>query len=312
MTMKTISIERKKGLLPEEFRRDHLNGAGRPVIVPDAAAQWLAHSKWTFEFFKSAFGSDFVPVGFGVGSNAEAAKLTTLAAYINSLDTPDDELPGFWVSALDMKPLRTAPPAAGLSPYLMGWHAFQRHPELYDDIKPHPVFIADWVAPLDPALRGLFESVSEREFWSVYIGPRNSLSKLHQDFWNTHSCLTQIQGRKRAILFSPDDSRFLYDGQVDPEQPDLRRFELFSQATAYECVLEPGETLFTPLRWWHHVRALEKSITVSHNFFNGANVNDYLAGLIRKLPKLARVIGQNEQLRRTLEIKWDTADFTNK
>lgn len=310
--MKKISIERKRGLLPEEFRRDHLNGAGTPVIVPDASAQWAANTKWTFEFFKSAFGSDFVSVGFGVGSDVNVAKRTTLAAYINYLDTPEDELPGFWVSALDMKPLRTAPPAPGLPAYLMEWQAFQRHPELYDDIQPHPIFIADWVAPLDSALRGLFESVSRREFWSLYIGPRNSLSRLHQDFWSTHSCLTQIQGRKRAVLFSPEDSRFLYEGHVDPEQPDFERFELFSRATAYECVLEPGETLFTPPRWWHHVRALDKSITISHNFFNDANVNDYLAGLIRKLPKLARLIDENEQLRRTLDITWDTADFRSK
>jgi hypothetical protein len=307
--MEKIAIERKKGLLLEEFRREHLNGAGRPVIVTDAAAQWPARTKWTFEFFKSAFGSDFVPVGFGLGSNVNVAKLTTLAAYINYLDTPGDELPGVWVSSLDMKPLRTAPPSPGLPAYLMAWHAFQRHPELYEDVEPHPVFVEDWVAPLDSALRGLFESVSERDFWSVYIGPGNSLSKLHQDFWHTHSCLTQIQGRKRAILFSPEESRFLYQGQIDPEKPDFERFELFSHATAYECVLEPGETLFTPPLWWHHVRALDKSITLSHNFFNEANVNDYLAGLIRKLPKLARVIGENEQLRRTLKIKWDTADF---
>ena len=39
----------------------------------------------------------------------------------------------------------------------------------------------------------------------------------------THTTLSQIQGRKRLILFSPEDSAWLYDGAVDPDfRPGIR------------------------------------------------------------------------------------------
>jgi len=55
--------------------------------------------------------------------------------------------------------------------------------------------------------------------------------------------------------------------------------------------------LFMPAGWWHQVRALEKSITVSHNFFNDSNVNDHLAGIMGKLPMLAEHLAKNPQWR---------------
>src|SRR5262249_674270 len=118
-------------------------------------------------------------------------------------------------------------------------------------------------------------------------------------------CLCQIQGRKRCTLFPPQDTDFLYDGQVDPERPDIERFPLFDRATAYECTIEPGDTLFTPSGWWHHVRGLEKSITVSYNFFNDSNLATYIAHILGSLRALARSLEQSPEWRKELRIKWN-------
>src|SRR5262249_24065340 len=139
-----------------------------------------------------------------------------------------------------------------------------------------------------PTLRAVFQWTCRRDYWTVYIGPEGSFSRLHQDFWHTHAYLAHIQGKKRAILFSPEDSGFLYKGRDDAECPDLECFPLIQRATAYECVIEPGDLLFIPPGWWHQVRGLEKSITVSHVFFNDCNVNEHLTGLFRELPRLVR------------------------
>jgi ribosomal protein L16 Arg81 hydroxylase len=135
------------------------------------------------------------------------------------------------------------------------------------------------------------------------------LSALHRDFWHTHAYLAQIKGRKRAILFSPKDSDFLYSGQVDPEQPDFERFPLFDYATAYECVIGPGDTLLIPSKWWHYVRGLEKSITVSHNFFNESNLTQYMIHILRGLPTLVEGIDRSAEWRKELRIKWRASDF---
>lgn len=307
--MQRIPIERKTNLTLETFARDHLQNGGKPVIVTDATDQWPARSKWTLEYFKSAYGSDFARAPLGLHS--DVAKMTRLSAYIDYLDTPSAELPGFWVDARDGKPLRTAPSPRASPHYLLGWYAFQKHPELYEDIKPGPYFVADWLLALDPIPRDLFEWLSGRDCWSIYIGPEGALSQLHQDFWNSHAYLAQIQGRKRALLFAPADTPYLYHGQVDPERPDFARFALLERAVMHECVLEPGEVLFVPAGWWHCVRGLDKTITVSHNFFNDINVNELLARLLRKLPRLVQGLDRFPQWRESFGIEWCSRGFAD-
>jgi hypothetical protein len=180
---------------------------------------------------------------------------------------------------------------------------------LYDDIAPPPYFVQDFVAALSPTLRDVFEATSQKQFSAILIGPEGSLSALHRDWWNTHAYLAQIRGRKRAILFSPEDADFLSGGEVDPELPDFERFPLLERATAYECVIEPGDTLFIPANWFHHVRGLEKSITVSHNFFNDTNFTRHISHYLRNLPTLVKSIDRSPNWRQALKIDWRASDF---
>jgi hypothetical protein len=305
--VKRIEIERKSKVLPADIAREYLGGVGKPVIITDATQNWAARSKWTFDFFKTSYGSDPALAWLGLGSGA--GKLTTLSAYIDFLDAPMSELPGLWRGS-DIGKDGSPPARAGSPFYLIGWFAFRQHPELYNDIAPAPYFVQDLVPALNATLREVFEWTSKREYTAVFIGPEGSLSALHRDFWHTHAYLAQIIGRKRAILFSPVDSNFLYGGQVDPERPDLERFPLFDQATAYECVIGPGDTLLIPSKWWHHVRGLEKSITVSHNFFNDTNLTQHMIHILRNLPILAEGINRSTNWREELRIKWRPSDFT--
>ena len=293
------------------MRGNIFGGVGKPVIITDATENWPARSKWTFEFFKTAYGSDPATAWLGRGSGT--GKLTTLSAYIDFLDAPLAELPGVWTGkdiGKDGRPPRATRLDGEASPfYLLGWYAFRQHPELYDDIAPAPYFVQDLVSALSPTLRDVFEWTSNREYSAIFIGPEGSLSALHRDYWNTHAYLAQIQGRKRAILFSPEDSDFLYGGQVDPEQPDFERFPLFDCATAYECVIEPGDTLLIPANWLHHVRGLEKSITVSRNFFNESNFTKHMMHILRNLPILVEGINSSPNWREELRIKWRAVGF---
>jgi hypothetical protein len=306
--VKRIEIERKSKVVPGDISREYLQGVGKPVIITDATENWPALLKWTFEFFKTAYGRELATAWRGLGS--DTGKLTTLSAYIKYLDAPLEELPGVWIGK-GGRPLRAAPKRAADPPfYLFGWYGFWQHPELYDDIEPAPYFVLDLVSALNPTLREVFEWTSRKQYTALLIGPQGSLSALHQDFWSTHSYLAQIRGRKRAILFSPKDSNLLYGGQVDPEQPDFERFPLFDCATAYECVIEPGDMLLTPANWWHHVRGLEKSITVARNFFSDTNLAQYLVHMLRNLPELAQGIDRSPNWREELRIKWHSSDFT--
>jgi ribosomal protein L16 Arg81 hydroxylase len=141
------------------------------------------------------------------------------------------------------------------------------------------------------------------------IGPKNSQTKLHYDFLDSHAYLAQIVGRKRCLLFSPDDSPGLYSGKVDPDRPDWDKYPLFRQVTTYFCILEPGEILFIPSRWWHHVVALEKSITLNYNFFNRINFDAYLTHLLRDLPALVAGLDAMPEAKTALGIEWTSRGF---
>jgi ribosomal protein L16 Arg81 hydroxylase len=58
--------------------------------------------------------------------------------------------------------------------------------------------------------------------------------------------------------------------EVDCEKPDLVRHPLYRYANKFVFDLNPGEALFIPVGWWHHVRALDVSISVSFTNFHGA------------------------------------------
>ena len=55
---------------------------------------------------------------------------------------------------------------------------------------------------------------------------------------------------------------------------------MFAKATPIVFDLHPGETLFVPAGWWHTVKILTHSITISVNVANppnwGAFVSDYV------------------------------------
>jgi hypothetical protein len=86
-------------------------------------------------------------------------------------------------------------------------------------------------------------------------------------------------GRRRFILFPPEQIANLYVGpieftpagqpisMVDFDRPDFKRFPGFSDAVkhARTAVLEPGDAVYIPSMWWHHVEGLERlNILVNH------------------------------------------------
>jgi len=107
-----------------------------------------------------------------------------------------------------------------------------------------------------------------RQLW---LGARGNRTPLHYD--TAHNLFAQIHGRKRFLLFAPSDRDRLYPhpersrhphvSRVDPERPDLEAFPSFSRARGRELVLEPGEQLFLPAGFWHHVRSLDVTLSVN-------------------------------------------------
>ena len=91
-------------------------------------------------------------------------------------------------------------------------------------------------------------------------------TQTHND--RDHNLACVIAGRRRFLLFPPEQVANLYVGPldnppplslVDPEAPDFDRFPRYRDAIAAARVafLEPGDALFIPKYWWHHVTSLD-------------------------------------------------------
>lgn len=101
---------------------------------------------------------------------------------------------------------------------------------------------------------------------SMWIGNRTRISA-HYDFPDNIACV--VAGERRFTLFPPDQIDNLYVGPVDRtpsgqaislvdfHAPDFDEFPRFQEALrhALVCDMEPGDAIFLPSMWWHHVEA---------------------------------------------------------
>ncbi|VEL25603.1 unnamed protein product [Protopolystoma xenopodis] len=111
-------------------------------------------------------------------------------------------------------------------------------------------------------------------FWLASSG---AYTPCHYDTYGIN-LVAQIFGRKRWVLFSPNDSVYLYPTRIPLEEstvysqinmlsPDFKLHSLFHNATPLETILEPGDCLLIPRHWWHFVQSYGDEPTCSINLW---------------------------------------------
>jgi hypothetical protein len=102
---------------------------------------------------------------------------------------------------------------------------------------------------------------------SLWMGTPTRIAA-HNDFPDNLACC--VAGQRRFTLFPPDQFRHLYLGPIDNTpagravsmvdflKPDYTAHPRFREALteAQVVTLEPGDALFIPSMWWHHVEGL--------------------------------------------------------
>jgi hypothetical protein len=99
-----------------------------------------------------------------------------------------------------------------------------------------------------------------------------------------------VAGRRRFTLFPPASITDLYVGPIEftpagpltslvhVTKPDLVRYPRFSRAmaVAQQAELSPGDAIYIPFHWWHHVESLDP-INVLVNFWWNVPPSLYVA-----------------------------------
>lgn len=112
----------------------------------------------------------------------------------------------------------------------------------------------------------------------IWIGNRVTVPA-HFDESQNVACV--VAGRRRFTLFPPEQVANLYVGPLDfaptgaamslvqLAAPNFDRFPKFKDALAAAWVAElgPGDAIFIPTLWWHHVESLDPQLNVLVNYW---------------------------------------------
>ena len=265
--MKLHPVERRSGPSREAFAAEFLEPS-KPVVFTDLTKNWSAHQNWTIQHFKKQYGHFMVPV---VSKNHARPGKNYLAA--------EKTMPfGEYLDLLEAGP-------TDLRIFL--WNIFKAAPELRRDFK------------IPDIMDGF---VDELPF--MFFGGEGSFVGMHFDIDMSHVFLNQIHGRKRVILFPPEQSRNLHQlpftvaSFVDPRNPDYKRYPALANAVGYDVMLQPGETLFMPSGYWHFIEYTDGGYSISLRSFGS------VSSRMRGLANIARHYVVDKGMNRLMGPSW--------
>ncbi|WP_437304252.1 cupin-like domain-containing protein [Sorangium sp. So ce388] len=238
-------IPRRSGVSAAELRDVYVAG-NIPVILTDVVTRWPAFGRWTPAYLSETFGDVVVDVTTGRLSDpdydmhaARHTESTSLRDFVARIEAARTETNDFYMVANNRVLERT------------------RLGALLNDVVLPDGYCA--------AQRLLGSS-------ALWLGPAGTVTPLHYDTSNI--LFGQVYGRKRYRMIAPFETS-LFEGAHamyaarDPEQGSM------DPVLVKDVVLEPGEALFIPVGWWHHVRALDASISLGINSFPFHNNFDW-------------------------------------
>lgn len=253
-------VEVHPGIGPDSFARDIIPAA-RPLVLKGLMAHWPA-----------------------VRLASQSA--SSVANYIKAMDT------GHPTTVL-----QTTNAVKGLLGYGPDMHDFNfnRHSKTLtagiDQIlgladHPNPPYIYVQSTPT-PQYLPRFAAENPNPLLPASIEPRIWISnatraQTHND--NDHNIACVVAGRRRFTLFPPEQLVNLYIGPLDHtpsgraismaslENPDFDAHPRFREALRHAQVaeLEPGDALYIPPYWWHHVQSLTPFNILINYWWGGA------------------------------------------
>ena len=246
-----VTVKLRSGVSQQEFL-DVYYAQNTQVLLTAVCDRWPALSLWNPDYLVDRLSGVEVEVMAGRDSDPRYE--------VNSNDhkfkMPFDEY---------VAKIQAAPRSNDL--YLVANNHLLANPgalSLWDDFEIDKRYLVD-----DPTHSQAF----------LWFGPAGTVTPLHHDPVNV--MFNQVSGRKHVILIPSLQIHRLYNSlsvysDVDPLAPDLDQYPLYAEAQKIHFDMDPGETLFIPAGWWHHIEALDPSLSVSFTNFAFDNGIDWV------------------------------------
>ncbi|MBL7932114.1 MAG: cupin-like domain-containing protein [Bacteroidia bacterium] len=232
--METHTIDVVNSISDEAFKSRYLVPQ-KPLVIRGLTQNTPAGKKWSLDYIKQVCGDVTVDLYDNTNKN-EASAFTKPDLKMNFGDyiaNISKDQPG------------------SLRMFL--FNMFKKKPELRDDF------------PCPSIMRGVLGRMG-----FMFFGAKGVNVRIHQDMDMSNVLLTQFYGRKKVILIAPEYSDLLYKlplnthSLVNLDQPDYKKYPGLAYIKAYECILEPGDSLFMPSGYWHYITYLDGGFSVSY------------------------------------------------
>lgn len=208
----------------------------KPIVIKGYAKNWGATKKWSLDYLISLANAKEISLLSGnyIQGKTKYQK-STLKRYLEKLKEAEGD-PNFkdYLTTLDI--FNYLPNLNGDTNFL----AFEQHTSVND--------VAAW------------------------IGPKGTVTGFHYD--SGDNMYAQIKGEKLFVIAPPTYTKHLYPStkyingavasKIDITNFNSKKFTSFKNVPFYKVVLQPGDVLFLPKKWWHYVQSLDSSISISN------------------------------------------------
>lgn len=269
---------RHKGWTLDRFET-YMNEDGhpKPLVFTDLISDWpaLTDRPWNsvdYLLSKTLGGRRLVPIEVGRSyvDQGWGQELTSFKSFLDKYILAeaargDDDVP--------------------LVGYLAQHDLLQQIPSLRSDIQIPDFCWAD--VPPHPAGPASDKPTLDAPQLNAWFGPARTITPLHTDGY--HNLLCQVVGAKYVRLYHPTATQAMRPRPVeqgvdmsntaevdvgvvegwdspgeDVDEGMLEGMRRELEGLEYwECILEAGDTLLIPMGWWHYVRSLSVSFSVS-------------------------------------------------
>ncbi len=245
------AIERRSSISRSDFLENYY-AKNIPLILTDVTRNWTALSLWNPEYLKEKYGEIEIEMQSDRNSDYEYEinvehhrQKMRMEDYVNMIVTNGASNDRYMVannSNIQKTALRS----------------------LLDDVEIFPEY-------LNP------QNIDGTCFF--WFGPAGTITPLHHDPVNL--MFAQVYGRKIWKIIPPYYTHLLYNyrgvfSEVDCENPNYEKYPLFKEVRVIEVILEPGDVIFMPVGWWHAVKSLDISISMSFTNFVFPNQYEWI------------------------------------
>lgn len=239
MKLNLKQIERVKTISKKDFFNNYVKKQ-KPLVIEQLTEDWPAYEKWHLHYMKEIAGDKIVPlyddrpVSYKDSFNEAHAKMK-MSEYVDLLESENSTNYRIFL-----------------------YNLMKEVPQLQNDFKWPKI-----------GLRLV------KQLPMLFFGGRNSKVFMHFDIDYSNILHFHFHGEKQCILFEPNQTKFLYKiphslisrEDIDFDNPDFEKFPALKKAEGLICNLKHGEMLYMPEGYWHYMKYVTPSFSMSLRAF---------------------------------------------